>query len=82
MDLKGYIKTLSKDEFEDFAKRCGTSVGQLKQIAGSFRPCRESLAINIERESGRKVLCESLRPDVDWKVLRGTDESVGLVASP
>lgn len=31
----------------------------------------------IERATGGQVLCEDLRPDVDWAVLRGTsrDES-------
>lgn len=73
--LKTYLKTLSdsgQDTLEAFAKLCGTNVGQLRQIAGGFRPCRESLAINIERESKGAVTCEELRPDVDWAVIRAS----------
>lgn len=72
MDLKTYLETLSTDEREAFAKACGTSVGHLKNIGYGYRSCAESLAIEIERHSSRKVMCESLRPDVDWGFLRDT----------
>jgi len=72
--LYDYLKQLSeksgKNEVDAFAKRCGTSTGQLKQVAGGYRRAGESLAINIERESGGAVRCEDLRPDVDWEYLR------------
>jgi DNA-binding transcriptional regulator YdaS (Cro superfamily) len=60
---------------EDFAKRCETTLGQLKQVAGGHRRCGESLAVNIERESGGAIRCETMRPDVDWGYLRGTARS-------
>lgn len=72
MHLKPYLKTLSKRQKADLAEGCQTTVAQLKQIAGGWRTCREALAINIERESGGKVTCEELCPEVDWAYLRNT----------
>jgi len=72
MDLKTYLQSLSGPDREIFASKCKTSVGHLRNIAYGYRPCGESLAIDIERESGGKVRCEELRPDVDWAYLRGT----------
>lgn len=72
MDLKTYLKTMSLAEREEFAKRCGTTAGHLRNVSYEDRTCGESLAIAIERESGRDVRCEELRPDVDWQFLRNT----------
>ncbi|WP_375591581.1 transcriptional regulator [Chitiniphilus eburneus] len=72
MKLIDYIKTLSPSVREAFAERCGTTYGHLKNVAYGYRPCDAGLAIAIEREAGREVLCEELRPDVDWAYLRGT----------
>lgn len=72
MHLKDYLKSLTKPELEAFADGCETSIAQLRQVAGEFRRASESLAINIERESGRKVTCEELRDDVDWAFIRST----------
>jgi DNA-binding transcriptional regulator YdaS (Cro superfamily) len=72
MSLKTYLKSLTPAEREAFAKACDTSLGQLNQVAWGYRRAGESLAINIERESGGKVTCEQLRPDVDWAYLRNT----------
>ena len=55
----------------EFALRCRTSIAHLKNIAYG-KAVGEDLAINIDRESGGKVPCESLRPDVDWAYLRKT----------
>lgn len=73
MLLSEYLKTLSgNQQFVDFAFRCKTTVGQLKQVSRGHRRAGESLAINIERESGGLVRCEDLRPDVDWAYLRNS----------
>lgn len=55
-----------------FAERCGTSFDYLRQIAYGERTCRESIAINLERESLGALRCEVLRPDVDWAYLRSS----------
>jgi DNA-binding transcriptional regulator YdaS (Cro superfamily) len=72
MDLKTYLETLTMKEREDFAKRCKSTAGHLRNVSYGYRSCAESLAISIEKESGGKVRCETLRPDVDWQFLRNT----------
>jgi DNA-binding transcriptional regulator YdaS (Cro superfamily) len=78
MKLKTYLKSLTyPDGIEAFAAGCGTTIGQLKQVAGGHRRAGESLTINIERESGGAVRCEDLRPDVDWAFIRASNKGVG-----
>ena len=55
----------------EFAKRCGTTIGYLRQIAYGHRSCPPALAINLERESSRALTCEELCPTgVDWAYIR------------
>lgn len=63
---------MSPAEREEFASRCGTTAGHLRNVAYKARPCGESLAIEIDRESKGVVTCEELRSDVDWGHLRGS----------
>jgi len=72
MNLREYIKPLKKSERERFASRCGTSLGQIKQVAYGHRRASPSLSVSIERESGGAVSCEEMRPDIDWAYLRGS----------
>lgn len=67
-----YLATLPAAEREGFARRCGTSVGYLRKACSVGQRLGESLCIALERESGRVIRCEDLRPDVDWAYLRGT----------
>lgn len=71
MTLREYLFGMALAERKAFAERCGTSVRHLQNIVYG-KTCGETLAINIERESGGAVRCEDLRPDVDWAYLRGT----------
>lgn len=74
MEFREYLNSLNKkNELNNFASRCGTTPGQLKQIAYGGRRAGESLAINIERESGKLFTCEYFRPDVDWAYLRNSE---------
>ncbi len=75
MDLKTYLAELTPDARKAFADACGTSVGHLRNIGYGIKSCAEGLAIQIERNTGGKVVCETLRPDVDWAFLRGTKRS-------
>lgn len=68
--LKEYLSGLCVSDREQFAHRCGTTYGHLRNVAYGQKPAGEKLCILIERESARGVLCESLRPDVPWSVLR------------
>ncbi|BBH12887.1 helix-turn-helix domain-containing protein [Chromobacterium haemolyticum] len=77
MDLKTYLFSMPQDDREQFAAKCGTTFGHLKNIAYGGRRCNLQLAIEVERHSMRMVRCESLRPDASASVgyLRGTEPS-------
>jgi DNA-binding transcriptional regulator YdaS (Cro superfamily) len=68
--LLEFLNELPVPEQRMFAKRCGTSIGYLRQIAYGHRKCIAELAINIERESDRIVVCEELCPTADWFYIR------------
>ncbi|WP_246237758.1 helix-turn-helix domain-containing protein [Pseudomonas akapageensis] len=58
MTLHEYLKALDKAALEEFARRCSTSAGQLKQVAYNNRRASAALAVSIERESKGAVICE------------------------
>lgn len=68
--LRSYLNSLPPREQNAFCERCGTSLGYLRKALSTGQKLGESLCINIERESSRSVLCEDLRPEVDWAYLR------------
>jgi len=70
MTLSEYLKTMDKEGLEAFASLCGTSVGQLKQVAYGNRRAGAGLAVSLDRETGGVIPCEALRPDIDWGYLR------------
>jgi len=72
--LLDYIKGLDRQQLEAFASACGTTVGQLRQVAYGRRASAE-LVISIDRASNGLVPCEALRPDIDWEYLRGTSRA-------
>lgn len=55
-----------------FAEACGSTFAHVRNVAYRQKPCSPSLAVNIERESRRQVLAESLCPDFDWAYLRNS----------
>ena len=70
MRLIDYLNAIPLDDRDTFAERCGTSFDYLRQIGYGNRACTEKLAINLERESNRILLCEVLCPDADWAYIR------------
>lgn len=70
--LLDYLNAIPVEAREPFASRCGTSFDYLRQIGYGNRTCTEKLAINLERESGRALLCEALCPGADWAFIRAT----------
>lgn len=66
---------MCESQREDFASRCGTNLTYLRFIAYKAKVPSADLSINIERESGGLVRCESLRPAVDWAYIRGTEKA-------
>ena len=75
--LLNYLNGMPVPAQEAFAKRCDTTIGYLRQIAYGHRACGAALAINIERESKRALLCEELCPvGVDWSYIRANRRRV------
>lgn len=72
MTLHEYLKEMDKVTLDAFARRCRTSVGQLRQVSYGHRRAGAALAVSIERESSGTVTCEVLRPDIDWAYLRSS----------
>ncbi|WP_095065337.1 YdaS family helix-turn-helix protein [Pseudomonas sp. Irchel s3f19] len=72
MTLSEYLKTMDKEGLAAFARCCGTSAGQLKQVAYGNRRASAGLAVSLDRETGGAIRCEDMRPDIDWAYLRNT----------
>jgi DNA-binding transcriptional regulator YdaS (Cro superfamily) len=70
MKLIDYLNAIPVEAREPFAARCGTSFDYLRQVGYGNRTCTEKLAINLERESGRMLVCEELCPEADWAFIR------------
>lgn len=70
--LRYYLNSLSVLEQAALAERCGTTLNYLRKAISKGQRLGETLCINLERESHGVVVCEELRPDVDWAYLRGT----------
>ena len=66
MNLRTYLGGLEPPVREDFAERCGTSLGHITNVMYGYKPCGPELAVSIERESGGAVTRRDLRPD-DWE---------------
>ena len=75
--LTSYLNSLPKEERPLFCRRCGTSEGYLRKAASTGQRLGEGLCIELERESGGAITCESLRNDVDWAYLRGSAHAKG-----
>lgn len=75
MDLADYLKSLKNEKARvAFAKRCKTTLAYMRRVIYSDgkRQFGADLCIDIERESGGAVQCESLRKDVDWAFIRAS----------
>lgn len=70
--LLAFIKGLGAVEKIGFATRCGTTLGYLRKAASTGQLLGESICINVERETGGLIRCETLRSDVDWAYLRNS----------
>jgi hypothetical protein len=64
MKLRDYIKKLTPEQRDDYAKRCGTTDAYLFQLAGDHRQPSGQLARRLAEESGFAVLPQELRPDI------------------
>jgi DNA-binding transcriptional regulator YdaS (Cro superfamily) len=80
MDLKTHLKSLPDLEARDaFAKRVGTSLGHMTNVANGYKPCAPTLAVSIEQDTNRAVMRWDLRPE-DWH--RIWPELIGAEGAP
>lgn len=70
--LLTFINDLNKADRAVFCAACGTTEGYLRKATSRTQRLSAELCIAIERESNGLVLCEDLRPDVDWAYIRST----------
>jgi len=72
--LHQYLNGLSPAQQQEYATRCGTTVGYLRKAISKGQRLGEGLCINLEKWSGSAVRLEDVRPDVDWAYVqtRGT----------
>lgn len=68
--LRAFLNDMPPVEQKDFAARCDTTIGYLRTAISARKRVGVELLIAIERESGGKVRCEDMRPDVDWAFIR------------
>lgn len=79
MQLLDYLRSMTPEAREDFARRCGTSPDYLLQIGYGNRRPKIALAVSIERESACQIRCEQLLPEVDWIYLRQSAQQQAAV---
>lgn len=60
--LYQFLSQRTRDEREDFAKRCGTTLGHMNNVMYGYKPCSVDLAVAIERESQQQITAETLCP--------------------
>ena len=66
MQFKKFFFDLTPEARKEFAANVGTSVGHLTNYSYGYTPLAPAVCVSIERESGKKVTRQELRPD-DWK---------------
>jgi hypothetical protein len=62
--LRAYLKTLTPQQQEAYAKRAGTSLGYLRKAMSVGVEFDGALARSLDEESGGKVNRVELRPDI------------------
>ncbi|APQ14699.1 hypothetical protein BJP27_24300 (plasmid) [Pseudomonas oryzihabitans] len=63
--LRAYLRKMKKPAREEFAARCKTTTGHLKQVCRAVRLIQPWLAVNLDRESGGVLNMEELVDDMD-----------------
>lgn len=64
--LKSYLKALADDDARtEFAGKCSTTLGHLRNVSYGLRPAAPELCVLIERITSSAVTRRDLRPD-DW----------------
>ena len=77
--LRAYLSSLSTEEQVAYAKRCRTSIGYLRKAISKGQRLGTTLCVCLDRESGRAVRFEELRPDADWDYVRSTVDRTAIL---
>ena len=64
ISFEDFWQRLNPQEKKEFAAKCDREVSYLRHVAKGRKPASPALATAIELASKRKVLRETLRPDV------------------
>lgn len=80
-NFKMFFTSLTADEKRDLSRALDKSVNFLSQIAHGRRACSASLAVEIEKQTNKSVICECMVHDVDWNYIRGTKKKKNTVKS-
>lgn len=63
--LRSYLNGLDSTQQEEFAKRCGTTIGSLRTALSKGSSLGAELCVAIERESNNQVKRQDLRDN--WR---------------
>lgn len=62
--LRGWLAQKSAEERDLIAKKAGTTVGHLRQLAGGHRQASAELAERLQDASSGEITIAGLRPDL------------------
>ena|SRR5688572_1620833 len=79
--LRKFLNSIPPPEQEEYALRCGTTIGYLRKKISAGGKLGESLSIALDRESSGKVRFDDLCPDVDWAYVRKSSRSFRLTTN-
>lgn len=68
--LRSFYYGLSTKARADFALKCDTSDGQIKQIISKHRTCSPVLAVEFDKASDGFIRCDELCPQIDFEYVR------------
>jgi DNA-binding transcriptional regulator YdaS (Cro superfamily) len=67
--LREYLHAIPVTERQEFANRCGTTIGHLNQVAyGKY--CNIEVAVAVHRETSGTVSMQDMYPSLDWDYVR------------
>jgi hypothetical protein len=78
MDLKNFFFAMSNEAREDFAAKCGTTLGHMRNVAYGYKLPSTELAVAIEKQSKKSVTRQEMFPNTfleKWPELRGKQKA-------
>lgn len=71
-DLRLFLSTLPINGQQEYAKRCGTTIGYLRKAMSLGQKLDGALARKLDENSGGKVRKQYIRPDIWPELLEET----------